>query len=302
MDNSTIPEVTVAIVFFNAMPHFPLAVQSVLRQTFADFELVLVDDGSTDGSLEYARSLSDPRVRIISDGKNLKLNRRLNQAVQSARGKYFFRMDGDDVMFLDRLEVQIKILRESGENLVLGGSAVCIDENGVIKGFRPAISAPKDIRAARHAFIHPTVCAHTRWFNANPYSEDSAYHRAEDAELWIRTFRRSEFRSIPQPCLFYREPNYVKIENYLGTGFGLVVIVVRSGEIGPYFKIWWIASELLKCWVAVALNLLKKDRLLVARRNRTIPAPVSRVYREKLDDIGRGLTGVKIGPVGLHGA
>ena len=100
--------------------YFELALKSVFSQTFTDWELILVDDGSSDDSLALARSLKDPRVRVYSDGLTKRLNARLNELVSLARAPYFFRMDADDIMHPERLERQYAELVRSDSNTVIG--------------------------------------------------------------------------------------------------------------------------------------------------------------------------------------
>ncbi len=92
------------------------AIKSVLAQTFQDWELILVDDGSTDRSLEIARSFVDSQIRIISDGYNRRLPYRLNQIISEAKYDIIARMDADDLMAVDRLEKQIKVLNEKSRD------------------------------------------------------------------------------------------------------------------------------------------------------------------------------------------
>src|SRR4030066_138114 len=97
------PLVTVGIPFFNNQDTLPDAIRSIFAQSFQDWELLLLDDGSTDGSLQIAQSIDDPRVRVISDGCNRKLPARLNQIIDLARGQYIARMDADDLCGITRL-------------------------------------------------------------------------------------------------------------------------------------------------------------------------------------------------------
>src|SRR3954454_21211634 len=116
------PELTIGIAFRNPGQDFAIALQSVFAQSFADWELMLCDDGSTDGALEFARSLDDPRIRVINDGRSRGLAPRLNQMVLLARSNYFFRMDADDIMHPDRLLRQLAVLQRSGA--VVGTSSI----------------------------------------------------------------------------------------------------------------------------------------------------------------------------------
>lgn len=282
------PEVTIAIVFFNAMPHFPLAVHSVLCQSFTRFELILLDDGSTDGSLEFAKSIADSRVRVVSDGRNLKLNIRLNQTVTMARGKYYFRMDADDVMVPHRVEEQLKVLRAHDENTVVGSSAIHIDNLNNITGLRAAKLSPRNTYEARHAFIHPSVAASTAWFRRNPYSNEFVFHRSQDAELWVRTYNDSHFISIPRPLVFYRDPGQIKVENYIGTSLGLTIIALRQSPKSTIFATSWAAIELFKCWMTITLSLYGLTHLLVSRRKKALSAAQRNEYKALLQDLEKG--------------
>ncbi len=281
------PVVTVTIVFLNALPHFRAAVTSVLIQTYRDFELLLIDDGSTDGSLEYARSLQDPRIRVISDGANRKLSVRLNQSVRLARGEFYFRMDADDIMITDRIERQLVVLRTLPENAVLGGSAVCINTRNEVLGLRFGSADPGSVRGAKHAFVHPSVCARVAWFRGNPYSEDFLFHRAQDAELWIRTRRWTVFTNLAEPVIFYRECVDLNVENYLGTTFGLCGAVHRDRESGLFSKCIYLGVELARCWLICIATWSGLSYLVIRGRNRLPPRDLMEIYKVKLESILR---------------
>ena len=102
--------VTIGIPFYNAKHTLADAIRSVFAQTFQDWELILADDGSTDGSAEIARMVDDPRVTVISDGMNRGLPYRLNKITELARADYIARMDADDLMHPERLTLQVQYL------------------------------------------------------------------------------------------------------------------------------------------------------------------------------------------------
>jgi glycosyltransferase involved in cell wall biosynthesis len=91
------PLVSIGMPVFNCERTLSTAIQSILNQTYANWELIIIDDGSKDKTLEIAKSFRDPRIEVINDGQNQRLPIRLNQAIALSRGKYFARMDGDDV-------------------------------------------------------------------------------------------------------------------------------------------------------------------------------------------------------------
>jgi glycosyltransferase involved in cell wall biosynthesis len=266
------PDVTVGISFRNPGPYFTLALQSVFAQSFTNWELLLMDDGSTDGSLEFARSLRDPRVRVCSDGYGKSLNVRLNELVSLAVGRYFVRMDADDAMHPDRLKRQIEALEKCGRSTVIGSAAYSIDRNSNVIGMRPAASRQRLGFSARHSFHHPTVAAPVSWFRQNPYSERPVYNRAEDAELWCRTTHHTSFMSIPEPLLFYREMGTTAFGNYLGSEFGILHLLWERHR-KPFVSYACRASaEMLKLWFAFVCEGLGKSKWLDSCRYRRLPS------------------------------
>jgi glycosyltransferase involved in cell wall biosynthesis len=195
------PLVTVGLPFFDEQAHLGDAIQSVLRQSFTDFELLLVDDGSRDDSLAVARSFRDPRIQVIADGERRHLPARLNEIVRRARGKYVARMDADDVMHPTKLTRQLSVLDARPSCDVVGTWAALADGEGrpfaVIESAMPPLE-PRSV-LLRGAFAHPTVIGRRSWFLANAY--DEALTRAEDRDLWCRTASTGHFALLPE-CLY----------------------------------------------------------------------------------------------------
>ena len=98
------PLVSIGMPVFNCEKTLIPAVNSILNQTYSNWELFLLDDGSKDKTLEIANSFKDSRIKVIVDGLNKKLPSRLNQAIEMSQGKYFARMDGDDISYPERLQ------------------------------------------------------------------------------------------------------------------------------------------------------------------------------------------------------
>src|SRR3954447_2265523 len=101
---SSAPLVSVGMPVFNVEKTILEAVESIRCQTFTDWELLVIDNGSTDGTRELLAGISDPRVRVITHDENVGLGQRLNEAVAQARGEYFARLDGDDISYPERLQ------------------------------------------------------------------------------------------------------------------------------------------------------------------------------------------------------
>lgn len=126
------PKISVIMSVYNGMPYLKEAVQSILKQTFKDFEFIVVNDASTDDSWQYLKGLNDKRIKLIINEKNLGLATSLNDGIKIAKGNFIARMDADDVSKPDRLEVQYKFLTKNPEIDLCGSWADIIDEKGKI--------------------------------------------------------------------------------------------------------------------------------------------------------------------------
>lgn len=178
--------ISIGIPFFNAEKYLEDAIKSVLAQTFQNWELILVDDGSTDRSLEIAQSFVDPRIRIIADGCNRRLPYRLNQIINEAQYEIIARMDADDLMAVDRLEKQIKVLNENPEIDLVVTSLYSIGNKNEILGKRIYSNhqmQPKEILQGLTNLLHPSLLARKAWCKRNPYQVNNCL--AEDYELWL---------------------------------------------------------------------------------------------------------------------
>ena len=209
------------------------AILSVLNQTYQDWELLLINDGSTDKSLEICRRYEskDKRIRVLTDGVNKGLVARLNESVEASKGSYYARMDADDIMAVDRIEKQVKYLSTHPEVDVIGSSAILIDSKNIIRG-------SQNMSSIRDWFIHPSVMGKKEWFEVNRYAKWAV--RIEDRELWTRTSGFSSFYNIPEPLLFYRAFGTQFSNQHISSDKRLRTIYRRYKEYGKpwswYFK------------------------------------------------------------------
>lgn len=167
MTIASLPRVSVLMTVHNAAEFVPIAIASVLTQSFCDWELVVVDDGSTDASPTILRSYADPRIRVRLLPHNIGRTPALQQAFEMGRGEYFAVLDADDVSRADRLATQVAHLDAHPEVLLVGSWARYIDEGGrVTGGWHP----PSD-----------SVELHEIFGWANPIVHSSAMYRAAGA-------------------------------------------------------------------------------------------------------------------------
>ena len=222
------PLVTVGLPFFDEERYLGDAIRSVLAQTFTDFELLLVDDGSRDRSLEIARSFRDPRVSVIADGRRLRLPERLNEIVRRARGTFIARMDADDVMHPTKLARQLAVIDEPRVDVVGTWAALVAGDGEPFAAIEPRPPTPGN--ALRYGVLpHPTILARRSWFVANPY--DPTMTRTEDRDLWCRTVHGSTFATVPE-CLYVFRIDAAKasfVDSYLDSQRQNRVIFRRYG-------------------------------------------------------------------------
>jgi glycosyltransferase involved in cell wall biosynthesis len=203
------PKVSVILPVYNAEKYLKEAIDSVLLQTFSDFELLVVNDGSTDGSEHIIRGYNDERIRYIRNEKNCGLIYTLNRAVAEAKGEYIARMDADDICFAERLERQSLWLDEHPGTAIVASFNVIIDEHGTECGYsekdRRFVSAD-EIRKrmpVENCLTHPSIMGRAGIFKAYPYS--FAQPNIEDYDLWLRLLADDYvIEKITKPLLYYR--------------------------------------------------------------------------------------------------
>lgn len=204
-------KITIAIPFYNAEKYLPDAIRSVFAQTFQDWELLLIDDGSTDNSLAIAKSVKDNRIRVISDGKNKKLAARLNEVTSLATHDYILRMDADDLMMPNRIEKQLEILTKNDVDIVTTGVYSVLNNLEIvgIRGTNYESVSFQDILSRKVGITHAALIAKKSWYQRNKYDESLSI--AQDLDLWLRTSKKDDLKiiSIAEPLYIYREEDNV---------------------------------------------------------------------------------------------
>lgn len=197
-------EISVLMPVFNAEATLREAIDSILSQTFNDFEFIIIDDCSTDKSLEIIQSYKDPRIRVVRHEKNLKLIRTLNEGISLAQGRFIARMDADDVSLPQRFEQQISFLKRHPECSACGGQAIKINEAGKPQGpLRKPVRNLEVWSWIPTPLIHPTVMIRSNVAKANLYDE-TAIH-CEDYEYWLRLQKQGlKVANVSKPLLKYR--------------------------------------------------------------------------------------------------
>jgi glycosyltransferase involved in cell wall biosynthesis len=200
--------VTIALPMRNARATLGTALASVLRQTYPSWELLVLDDYSTDDSMEVAACVSrtDARIHIAAPQDAQGLAARLNQAIDIARGEFVARMDADDVAYPMRLSRQVEFMVSHPQVDLLGTSMLVFGHSGAPKGIRVAPLSHDAITARPNAgfkLYHPTWLCRTVWLQRHRY--DAKARRCEDQDLLLRAYSESTFANLPDPLLGYRE-------------------------------------------------------------------------------------------------
>jgi glycosyltransferase involved in cell wall biosynthesis len=230
--NDDAPLISIAMPVRNNRATLELAVRSIQEQTYENWELLLIDDGSTDGTIERARrcAAADPRIRFFADGRALGLPDRLNQAISLSRGPFFARMDGDDVAYPERLARQLAYLRTHPTIDLVGASVIVFDDGGAALGKRDCAEKHEVICARPSAgfpLVHPTFFGRIEFFRKHLYRaaavrcEDQdlllrsytdahpllerGMLKSQDQDLLVRSFKAARFANVPEILLGYRE-------------------------------------------------------------------------------------------------
>ncbi|WP_336175309.1 glycosyltransferase family 2 protein [Acinetobacter ursingii] len=201
------PLVSVVMPVFNSQEYLSKAIESILNQTYENFELIIINDGSVDYSdLIISNFLFDKRIRYIKR-ENLGLIYTLNEGISLSKGKYVARMDSDDISHEDRLKKQILFMENHSDIAVLGTSSFIMDQNGCIVGERNPPKTPYMNKIL--SFFGPTLTHPCVVFNKYLLGNDLYYNReavlVEDYELWLRLMENGyKLANMKEKLFFYR--------------------------------------------------------------------------------------------------
>jgi glycosyltransferase involved in cell wall biosynthesis len=208
-DQTMPPTVTVLLAVFNGQTYLSSAVDSVLSQTFRDFELLVIDDGSTDQTLPILREFekADPRVRLITR-PNKGLTNTLNEGLGLARGKYLARMDADDLCLPTRFEKQVAYLDAHPDCVLVGSRVLLIDPDGMPLKEMAAEATHEQIDAAHlnrgWPVVHPAVMMRLDAIQkAGNYRDE--FNTLEDLDLFLRLGEIGKLANLPEVLLHYRQ-------------------------------------------------------------------------------------------------
>lgn len=201
-----LPKVSVVMLVYNGEKYIKEAIESILNQTFRDFELLIINDGSTDNSIGIINEFKDSRIRILHNEGNKGLVYSRNMSVSVAKGEFIAVMDCDDISQKKRLEKQLNFLEENPEFAVVGSLVQSINKEGKPIGEAWSLYAsPEKIKAImlfRNFIANPASMIRKEILRQNSY--ENLYPPAEDYALWVRIIENYKVWNIPEILLYYR--------------------------------------------------------------------------------------------------
>lgn len=201
------PRVSVILPIYNGMPFIANAVDSILAQAYQDFELILIDDCSNDGTMEILNKFTDSRIQLVKNTSNLGLVGSLNKGLKIASGEYIARMDHDDIAMPSRFDRQVKFLDQNSEVSILGTGYRLVDASGRLGLVYTPPESHDELEWALSfmcPLAHPTVMMRRSVVElAGGYLESASY--AEDYDLWERLSYHSRFANIADSLLLLRK-------------------------------------------------------------------------------------------------
>lgn len=201
MNEVTVPKISVIMPVYNCEAYVKEAIESILNQTFLDFELIIIDDCSTDSTLSIVKSYRDLRIYVIEKEQNTGYTNSLNDAIVIAKGKYIARMDGDDIAMPERFEKQLEFLERNSEVVICGSAIKIIGTEDVQR--HPTNHNDLKIKLCFSSiFHHPTVMIKTTVLKQNFYNKE--FEPAEDYELWTRLAFIGKMANLEEVLLNYR--------------------------------------------------------------------------------------------------
>src|SRR3989344_7700958 len=199
------PLVTILMPVYNGEKYLKEAIESVLNQTFRDFEFLIIDDGSTDKSTEIIKSFNDARIRLERNEINLGLIKTLNNGLGLAKGKYIARMDCDDISLPKRLSIQVNFMEKHPEIGICGSWVKVMGlKQEFVNRYPQKHEEARAYLLFNTPFAHPSVIIRKEVMEKHKLKYDENYKHAEDYELWSRIINYAKVSNIPKVLLHYR--------------------------------------------------------------------------------------------------
>lgn len=217
------PLISIILPVYNSSAYLQQALDSVLSQTYSNWELITINDASTDHSLNILNSYAkkSSKIKVFSHTPNQGIAHTLNKALKHAQGQYIARMDADDIMLPNRLQKQLKYLLKHPETIVIGGQCQLIDTQGKTIGKKTFPTSHQQIYQLafiRSPLQHPAIMINTTLLPKNFSWYHSDQVPAEDLDLYFRLFQYGKTANLPDTIIKYRQnPQGLSLKNPLHT-------------------------------------------------------------------------------------
>lgn len=270
------PLISVVMPVYNADRFIYKAIESILNQTLKDFEFIIINDASTDKSLQiiYKFKKKDKRIRLINNKKNLQMSRSLNIGISQAKSELIARMDQDDIALLNRFNIQYAFLKSHPNIAIVGNDILTIDEYDKVVGKRTYPTTSKGLKSImfRYSpFAHPTVM-----FRKKIFEEIGGFNPqmvpCEDTDFWFRLGRKYEFANIPSFLLKYRvsitSSSHHNVKNTEIMGFKIKINAIKKYGYKP--NLYDIIYNILQFATAWFMPPIMRVRLYNILRSRNL--------------------------------
>lgn len=198
------PKVSVVMPVYNCVAYIKQSVESILAQTFTDFEFFIIDDHSTDGTYEYLQTLTDARIQLIRKPQNSGYTVSLNMGLDMAKGEYVARMDGDDIALPERFAKQVSFMDNRKDVAVCGTCYRILGTDTIIQ--MPLTNEAAKIVSIMHVPVaHPTVFIRHSVLTNHQFIYNEKLAPAEDYDLWTRILEVGKIENLPEVLLLYRQ-------------------------------------------------------------------------------------------------
>ena len=208
------PKISVIMPVYNSEKYLREAIDSILDQTYGDFEFIIIDDGSTDSSPDIVRSYDDPRIRFYVNEKNMGVAGTLNRGLDLATGEYIARMDSDDISLPERFEKQVAFMNAHTEVAVCATAIHLFGATESDRRFSITHNQLKVDLLFGNCFAHPTVMLRGTVIRNEKFYYDKKFNKIEDYEMWVKISRKYALASLEDVLLKYRVHSMQVTQNY----------------------------------------------------------------------------------------
>lgn len=267
------PKVSIIMGIYNCESTLSEAIDSILSQTFTDWELILCDDGSSDNTFavakEYQKKLPQ-KIILLKNEENLGLNRTLNRCSNVATGEYIARMDGDDISLPTRFEQEVSFLNNNSEYSIVSTPMILFDSNGDW-GRTYMIEKPTKQDFIKHSPVHchaPCMIRREAYLAVNGYTEDKRMLRVEDANLWYKLYASGYIGCNLSEALYkMRDDRSAAKRRSLGARMNFVYVTYNGFRLFgfPWYKYVYVLKELI---LGITKGLMPTNLYILAHRQR----------------------------------